>query len=94
MDAQLVFDALQSSGIEATINGAYLSGAVGELPTDATPSVWVIDEADVYRAKTVINELLEPESSVLRGEWFCGECGERCAATFQICWNCGAARPA
>jgi len=91
LDAQLVQDALQDSGIDATINGAYLSGAIGELPADATPSVWVIDAADAIRARTVISELLADASS-LDGDWHCAECGERSSATFQLCWKCGAAR--
>lgn len=89
LDAQLVQDALRDSGIDATINGAYLSGAIGELPADATPSVWVLEDSDVDRARTVISELLNTDAA---GEWRCADCGEHSSGNFQFCWNCGAAR--
>ena len=92
LDAQLVQDALQDGGIEATINGAYLSGAIGELPADATPSVWVINAGDAARARTIISELLDDDASGAGGEWNCSDCGERSSASFQFCWKCGAAR--
>ena len=91
LDAQLVQDALQDSGLEATINGAYLSGAIGELPADATPSVWVINAEDAGRARAVICELLDARASPADGDWIC-TCGERCEAAFQFCWRCGAAK--
>jgi hypothetical protein len=92
LDAQLVQDALEDSGIDATINGAYLSGAIGELPADATPSVWVIDDVDVARARTIINELLDDTASDSRSDWTCADCGEASSASFQFCWKCGTAR--
>lgn len=92
LDAQLVQDALQDSGIDATINGVYLSGAIGELPADATPSVWVVDAGDVAQARSIIRELLENAAGT-EGDWRCGKCGEQCEASFQFCWQCGAGRP-
>ena len=92
LDAQLVQDALRDSGIEATINGAYLSGAIGELPADATPSVWVADPGDVALARTIIGELLDAAAGA-EGDWHCDKCREQCEATFQFCWKCGARRP-
>lgn len=93
LDAQLVQDALNDSGIDATINGAYLSGAIGELPADATPSVWVIDDGDVARARTIINELLDDTGSGSDSDWTCADCGEMSSASFRLCWKCGAAKP-
>jgi len=93
LDAQLVRDALADSGIDATINGVYLSGAIGELPADATPSVWVIDDGDVARAKVLISDLLENDTAGgPEGDWKCVDCGERSGSTFQFCWKCGHAR--
>ena len=93
LDAQLVQDALRDSGVDATINGAYLSGAIGELPADATPSVWVIDTSDANRAGAIISELLESSTARAGSDWICGDCGERCEFAFQFCWKCGAAKP-
>ncbi|MDH3713315.1 MAG: DUF2007 domain-containing protein [Gammaproteobacteria bacterium] len=92
LDAQLVQDALEGGGIDATINGVYLSGAIGELPADATPSVWVINDSDVTRARTIIKELLDDATSGPGGDWTCADCGEGSSAAFQFCWKCGSAK--
>jgi len=91
IDAQLMRDALLAEGIECAIHGSYLSGAAGELPVDATPSVWVLDDGDLARARRIAAEL-ERSAGDTR-DWRCTQCGELLAASFQYCWNCNAPKP-
>jgi predicted metal-dependent HD superfamily phosphohydrolase len=49
VDAQLAVDRLAAEGIAAHVQGAYLSGGVGELPAGDLLRVWVADE-DAVRA--------------------------------------------
>jgi predicted metal-dependent HD superfamily phosphohydrolase len=49
IDAQLAVDRLAAEGIAAHVQGAYLSGGVGELPAGDLLRVWVADE-DAVRA--------------------------------------------
>jgi hypothetical protein len=53
IDAQRVVDLLGFEGITATVHGAYLSGAMGELPMQGLVSVWVAD-GDAARAQELI----------------------------------------
>jgi hypothetical protein len=52
IDAQLVRDALEAEGIPAHVAGAYLSGAMGELPVN-----------DLIRV--LVPDALEPEGRVV-----------------------------
>ncbi len=89
--ATLWADALTSAGIEARVFSRYLSSIAGEIPpNEAEPTVWVLDDADLDRARALLRELRRP----LRGPgWNCLECGEHHGPQFAQCWNCGAARP-
>jgi predicted metal-dependent HD superfamily phosphohydrolase len=63
VDAQLVVDLLAAAGIDAHVQGQFLSGGVGELPAGELLRVWVEDE-DLERARACIadhdvNELVE-----------------------------------
>jgi len=53
VDAQLVVDLLASAGIDAFVQGQFLSGGVGELPAGELLRVWVADE-EVERARACI----------------------------------------
>jgi len=61
VDAQLVVDLLASAGIDAFVQGQFLSGGVGELPAGELLRVWVADD-DVERARACIanREVQEP----------------------------------
>lgn len=75
IDAQRVVERLAAEGIDAHIQGAYLSGAIGELPAGDQVRVWVADE-DVERAAAVLavpepeidlaDDDAEPEQAVAR----------------------------
>ena len=52
-NAQLIVDLLQSEGIDARIHGAYLAGAMGELPFGGLIRV-MVDDAAADRAKVIV----------------------------------------
>jgi hypothetical protein len=88
--ATLWADALSAAGIEARVFSRYLSSIAGEIPpSEAEPTVWVLDDRDLERARQLLGELQRP----VRGAgWRCESCGERHGPQFAQCWNCGAAR--
>jgi hypothetical protein len=89
--ATLWADALTSAGMPAEVFSRYLSSIAGEIPPDqCDPTIWVLDDADLPRARQLLRELRAP----VRGSgWICPGCGERHGPQFAQCWNCGRARP-
>ena len=86
-DAHLVRDRLLQAGIEAEVHGFMLAGAVGELPADTRPSVWIADP-DLYQwARRIVAEI-ERTSPRATG-WLCPRCGEENGPAFEVCWSCG-----
>ena len=65
LDAQLLKDFLLDRGIEVIIKGELLMGAIGEIPADTTPSVWVMDDEDFDKAKTLVSAFENPDEIVL-----------------------------
>ena len=53
IEAHLVMHQLQQAGIEATIQGEFLQGAIGELPAAGNIRV-LVGEGDVDEARQVI----------------------------------------
>ncbi|MEW8507450.1 MAG: DUF2007 domain-containing protein [Candidatus Thiodiazotropha sp.] len=92
VEAQMLKDYLDREGIETVIVGDYLSGAVGELPADIFPTLWVIEENDLERAKRLTERFFN-RSTASGAAWRCDVCGERIEAGFEICWNCGSPNP-
>lgn len=56
IDANLVKLALESVGVLAFVNGAFLTGAAGELPVNDLVSVMVAD-IDIDRARPIVDEV-------------------------------------
>jgi hypothetical protein len=104
MDAHFLKGLLEQEGINVVIQGEALEGAWGNMPVSATslPGVWV-DEADVDKAKPIVNEYQLREDAHLKDPdgdeesakptWKCLKCGEEVEDQFDECWNCGAERP-
>jgi hypothetical protein len=86
-DACIVRDRLLEQDIEAVVQGELLTGAIGELPPDSRPSVWVRENADHAAARRIIDQF-EREDAEAGPDWHCRHCGEDNAATFALCWNC------
>jgi len=91
VEAHLVKDHLVSFGIKAVIHGEILVGAVGELPADTYPTVWVVDNDDADRARSLVHGIVaEPSATQLFPDpWVCAECAESNDAPFTECWRCG-----
>jgi hypothetical protein len=96
IEAQLIHDHLDRHLIRNTILGDFLAGAIGELPADLSPSVWLLDDDDLGRARGILDQFLAA-SAARPGDgapWRCPACGEMVEADFDLCWNCARARGA
>jgi len=89
IEAQFLRDYLDRHDVSAAIFGDYLSGAAGELPANIWPSVWVLEDADLARAQTLLARFLTEARELGGAAWVCQTCGERVEAGFELCWNCG-----
>jgi hypothetical protein len=92
IEAQFLSDLLDSHGIDNTILGDYLSGAIGELPANIYPSVWLIDDADQARAEALLAVFLAEQRREVGASWVCRGCGELIDGSFDLCWHCGGGR--
>ena len=88
--ATLWADLLTNAGIAATVQRMYASSIAGELPPDqALPEVWISEDSELERARTLLDELRHP----VHRHWVCRACQERVDGPFEQCWNCGADMP-
>jgi hypothetical protein len=88
--AFLLRDLLAQHGIKAHVFNQNMSSIVGDVPPDvALPQVWLDDDADQDRASEVLRDYRVARNRT--GVVFCGACREENPATFEVCWNCGAA---
>ncbi len=86
---------LESNDIATFLKNQFGTSGAGELPfIEVVPQLWVLNEADVERAKALINELYNPEISEQPQAWDCPVCGTPQEAAFTHCWKCSSARPA
>ena len=89
--ATLWADQLKDAGIAASVQRAFASSIVGEIPPDqALPEVWVMDDAEHARADALLREWRHRPYR----HWLCRACGESVDGPFDQCWNCGALGPA
>jgi len=86
-DAHLVRDQLMHDGIAAVVHGTMLIGAIGDLPADTRPTVWIEDKALYERARQIIARFERREEP--GDPWTCPSCGEKNEPAFEFCWACG-----
>lgn len=91
-DAQLLVHTLESNGVGARVFNETLQGGVGELP-HVYPEVWIEDENDWEHARSLV-EKFEHDVTRDKGVVRCPQCHVESPASFEICWQCGAALPA
>jgi hypothetical protein len=92
VEAQLLKDHLTREGIETVVIGELLSGAVGELPANIYPTLWILNDEDLDRGRRLTEAFFE--TLPVNGEaWSCSICGESIDAGYEICWNCGSPNP-
>ena len=88
--ATLWADMLTHAGIEASVQRMYASSIAGELPPDqAMPEVWVAEDDELERARSLLDQLRHPAHR----RWACPGCREQIDGPFEQCWNCGAPMP-
>ena len=89
--AQLVKDYLASCYIESIIKGELLIGAVGEIPANTFPTVWILEDDDYDKALELVKsfEAGFAENQLFDNVWKCESCNELIEAQFTQCWKCG-----
>ena len=91
----LVKNELANRGIEAVIRGEHAAAIVGGgAGIDAWNELWVMDEARLHEALSVIERVIEKSPVQDGAPWTCPRCDEVVEASFDVCWNCGAEGPA
>lgn len=86
--------ALESKGIACVTRNEGLWGAAGGVPiTECYPELWVLNDDDFEAAKIVLARWQAKQSGHKASPWSCPGCGEPNEGQFELCWNCGSARP-
>ncbi|MCC7414104.1 MAG: DUF2007 domain-containing protein [Gammaproteobacteria bacterium] len=79
---------LAAHGVNCIASHEYLGGGAGEIPlTECWPAIWVIDDADAYRARRILEEALSGDH-LRQQSWQCPHCGELLEPQFDRCWRC------
>ena len=85
---------LRGEGIEHLVKDES-SSSLGEVPPIVSRQhVWVVNEDDLEKARSLVAELEARASDSSRGPWVCAQCSEELEAQFTTCWSCGAERDA
>lgn len=85
---------LESNDIPTFMKNQFGTSGAGELPfVEVVPQLWVLNDADVERAKGLIKELHDSEGPEQPQAWICLKCGTPQEAAFTHCWKCSSARP-
>ena len=88
--ASLWCDMLAQAGFEVSVQRAYTSSIVGEIPPDqALPEIWILDDDQLDAARALLAQLQHPAWR----HWVCRGCYEHIDGPFDHCWQCGAAMP-
>ncbi len=88
-EAYHVLNLLADEGIAAKVFNENAQGALGELPLNAYPEVWVECDNDLERARGIIKEYETPVGDIKSIK--CRHCGEENPGNFQLCWRCSSA---
>jgi len=91
VNARIIYDMLNSAGIEACIKGESLTGGAGDLPVNLFPTIWVVDDRDEDKAISLVEdfESSRPADQMFDNVWVCPGCTEIIEAQFTQCWSCG-----
>ncbi len=89
--ATLWADMLADAGVDCRVLRAHACAIAGEIPPDQSqPEIWVLDDSDLARARSVLDALRHAPHR----HWACPGCREIIDGPFDQCWNCGHAMPA
>ncbi|MBT0585495.1 DUF2007 domain-containing protein [Alteromonas sp. SM 2104] len=86
---------LDDSGVPCYLKNEYIAGAIGEVsPLDAQPEVWIADDEWQPKAQRLIDTFMtENQAKQGQASWLCSGCQEVNEPSFNLCWQCGTARP-
>ncbi len=89
-DAHLLTVLLEQEGISAVVRGDGFVPLQGGslLRMETRPSVWVLDDDHLERARELAEEFGQGTGGTDAPGWRC-RCGETSEAQFSECWNCG-----
>lgn len=77
---------LERAGINTLLRNEFAVGGMGELsPFDAWLEVWVVDNADLSRAREIAGSVVSHPDAA---QWICNRCQESNDPSFEYCWNC------
>jgi hypothetical protein len=83
---------LEVAGIACFTRNEVSAALLGEIPvTEATPEIWIEDDAKMAEALRVKEEW-KTQEKVTGRVWVCPACGEASEAQFTSCWKCGASK--
>ena len=85
LEAHMLKGALEVAGIEVRLKGEALAGALGELPANAIEVTLLVRPRDIEPARLILARYKQDE----RPAWYCSQCGEHNAGSFEVCWQCG-----
>jgi hypothetical protein len=85
MLVNLAKNILENEGMEVALKNEH--GSTGMHPQFMFLELWVKNDADEEKAKSLIAEI---ENRPDAEEWECVKCQEKNDASFEICWNCQA----
>jgi len=87
-DAYLLLGRLRAAGIDTRVLNEHALGGVGEIPfTHAYPEVWILRDADLERARAVLQAHRAPQPG--GPDRVCPACAEPNPPAFETCWHCG-----
>lgn len=79
---------LEHEGITCYIKNDLISAGTGEVPPiEAWAEIWIENESDIEKAKSVIEKAVNGDPS--KTSWFCEACSETNEPAFEVCWKCG-----
>jgi hypothetical protein len=90
-ELELLRNLLQEAGIPCSIRNEELAGLLGATPFNA--ELWVELDEDFGKAHEIYAAWCEPVGDTVQ-IWTCLACGQRLAAQFDSCWQCGTPRSA
>ena len=90
IEPYLIRDMLIQAGVHAVVRGFDRLTAMGDIPANSWPNVWVPPH-QAEKARELVDRFIRPEKKV--EAWLCTNCQEENPGEFGSCWNCGADSP-
>jgi hypothetical protein len=90
IEAYLVRDMLIQAGLHADVRGFDRLTAMGDIPANSWPNVWVPPQ-QAEKARELVANFVRPKTPV--HPWTCTSCQDENPGEFGSCWKCGADSP-